>query len=107
MVAALAMPGCGGDDTSGANGPGGPDNPDVPAGSTALVAVINPVVNTGHNTGAPDQLGDEREGIVVEATPGGSDISVDGIAVVGTGIGDINVGVGAAVRTARRCGCAG
>jgi hypothetical protein len=43
----------------------------VNAGDTVLVAIVNPTVNDGHQNGVPGSLGDEREGILVTADPGG------------------------------------
>lgn len=84
---------CGGDD---ATGPGIPEDVDVPAGATAIVAIVNPVVNTPHTTGVPDELGDARDGIAVTARPGDSDVTADGVAVVGVPPGGIELDVSGA-----------
>jgi hypothetical protein len=92
MLASVGLFGCS-DDTSNGNGP---DDIDNLAGSTAFVAILNPVANTGHTTGVPAISGTEREGVLVKATPGDTDTSVDGIAVVGTGVGAVDIDVGTA-----------
>ena len=59
----LGPTGCGGDETTGGMGTGSSTsnvNPDVTAGSTVIVAILNPVVNDGHSTGVPASLGDKR-----------------------------------------------
>ena len=91
LTMALAATGCGGDDNDNGNGPGTVDNI---LGETAFVAIINPVVNTGHTTGVPNVTGDERNGIPVDANPGDADVSENGIAVVETGTGAVEVLVG-------------
>jgi hypothetical protein len=91
--------GCGSDDVEGEVATGGTtsnQNPDVIPGSTVVVAILNPVVNDAHNTGVPASLGDERNGILVEAEPGESDISEDGIAVVDVPPGAISLAMGPA-----------
>jgi hypothetical protein len=93
---------CGGDDeTSGGGGTAGGgtssnEDPDVVAGDTVVVAILNPTVNDAHNTGVPDSLGDERDGVTVTATPGTSDVTADGIAVVDVDPGAIDLDVGGA-----------
>lgn len=96
LLALLATAGACGDDeassSSGAGGGGGSSSiassstgntdPDVNAGNTVIVAIVNPVVNDGHQGAVPGSLGDEREGIVVDAEPGGDDVTEDGLAVV-------------------------
>jgi hypothetical protein len=72
------------------------DTADVPAGSTVVVAVINPVVNTPHNTGVPGELGDVREGIDVDPEPGGVAVTVDGLAVADVPVASIDLHVGPA-----------
>ncbi|MDC3960542.1 hypothetical protein [Polyangium jinanense] len=97
MLAFAGLVGCGGDEGNGGSGNNGPDDVDVPAGSTAFVAVINPVANTGHTTGTPAVTGDERDLIPVDAFPGSADTSESGIAVVGTGVGEVDVRIGDAL----------
>ncbi|WP_438026541.1 hypothetical protein [Sorangium sp. So ce233] len=89
VLACAGAAGCG-DDTPGS---GDPTDVDVAAGATAVVAIVNPVVNEPHNTGVPAELGDARDGIVVTATPGGSDTTVGGIAVVGARAGRVELDV--------------
>jgi hypothetical protein len=72
------------------------DSADVPAGSTVLVAILNPVVNSPHTTGVPGEQGTVRDGIDVDPEPGGADVSVDGLAVVEVPVGSIDVRVGPA-----------
>ncbi|WP_437940139.1 hypothetical protein [Sorangium sp. So ce341] len=91
VLACIGSVHCGGDDTTGA-----PDDVDVPAGATAIVAIVNPVVNTPHTTGVPDELGDARDGITVTAMPGDSDVTADGVAVVGVPAGGIELEVSGA-----------
>ncbi|AUX23990.1 uncharacterized protein SOCEGT47_045210 [Sorangium cellulosum] len=91
VLACAGAVGCGGDDTTGT-----PEDVDVSAGATAVVAIINPVVNEPHGTGVPAELGDARDGIVVAATPGGRDITAGGIAVVGAPAGGIELDVSGA-----------
>jgi hypothetical protein len=98
MMAAAAATGCGGgDDDDNNNNTSGPDTVDNLLGDTALVAIINPVVNTGHTTGVPSITGTERNAIPVEANPGDAAVSENGIAVVGTGTGAVEVTVGNAM----------
>lgn len=77
-------------------GPPAGDTADVPAGSTVVVAVLNPVVNTPHNTGVPDELGDVREGIDVDPEPGDAAVTADGVAVAEVPVGPIDLHVGSA-----------
>ncbi|WP_434042570.1 MULTISPECIES: hypothetical protein [Sorangium] len=93
MLACIGSVSCGGDD---ATGPGTPDDVAVAAGATAIVAIVNPVVNMPHTTGVPDELGDARDGITVTATPGDSDVTADGVAVVGVPAGGIELDVSGA-----------
>jgi hypothetical protein len=76
---------------------GAPVDPDVTAGVTAIVAIVNPVVNAAHNTGVPASLGTDRDGFVVNADPGGDDVTEDGIGVVATEVGGVDLYVGDAV----------
>lgn|GEM_PF-1348235 len=92
LLTSLGLFGCGSDNING-NGPNDVDNL---AGTTAFVAILNPVVNDGHTTGVPSISGTEREGVPVKATPGDADTTVDGIAVVGTGVGAVDIAVGTA-----------
>lgn len=96
-------PGCGGDDDDdpeGKAGSGGStqkDGGDVTVGTTALVAILNPMVNDSHAADTPDELGTDRDGIEVNADPGESAVtSGDGLAVVDVPVGDIGVLVGSA-----------
>lgn len=94
-LGALACVACGGDDEpAGPGGPGPDSSPDVGAGATAIVAILNPTANEGHNTGVPGSLGGDREGVLVDAEPGESDLSEDGIAVVGVPAGPVDLAVG-------------
>lgn len=72
------------------------DTADVPAGSTVLVAIVNPVVNNPHNTGVPGEQGSVRDGIDVDPEPGGAAVTVDGLAVVDIPVGSIDILVGPA-----------
>jgi hypothetical protein len=72
------------------------DSADVPAGSTVLVAIVNPVVNSPHVTGVPGEQGTVRDGIDVDPEPGGADVTVDGLAVAEVPVGSIDVRVGPA-----------
>ncbi|WP_437739567.1 hypothetical protein WMF39_28025 [Sorangium sp. So ce1504] len=90
-LACIGSVSCGGDDATGT-----PDDVDVAAGATAIVAIVNPVVNTPHTTGVPDELGDARDGLTVTATPGDSDVTADGVAVVGVAPGGIELDVSGA-----------
>ncbi|WP_434041340.1 MULTISPECIES: hypothetical protein [Sorangium] len=92
-LACIGFVGCGVDDT---RGPGIPDDVDVEAGATAIVAIVNPAVNTPHTTGVPGELGDARDGITVIAAPGSSDVTADGVAVVGVPAGTIDLDVSGA-----------
>ncbi|MBZ5708841.1 hypothetical protein [Nannocystis pusilla] len=72
------------------------DTADVPAGSTVVVAVVNPVVNSPHNTGVPGELGDVRDGVDVDPEPGGAAVTVDGLAVADVPVASIDLHVGPA-----------
>jgi hypothetical protein len=91
-VLACAPPGPGASGESASVG----DTADVPAGSTVVVAVVNPVVNTPHNTGVPGELGDVREGIDVDPEPGGAAVTVDGLAVAEVPVASIDLFIGPA-----------
>jgi hypothetical protein len=66
----------------------GTDDVDLPAGSTAIVVVLNPVPNVGHSVSLPGITGSARDGVAVDASPGGEDLtSGTGIAVVGAEVG--------------------
>lgn len=68
---------------------------DQELGDTALVAIVNPVVNTGHNTGVPAEQGSERDGIPVNAEPGTDSPTANaGLAVVEVPVGVIEVLIG-------------
>jgi hypothetical protein len=61
---------------------------DLPAGSTAIVVVLNPVPNVGHSVSLPSITGTARDGVAVDANPGGEDVTnASGIAVVGAEVG--------------------
>ncbi len=85
-LAACADP-AGGPDSVGETN----DTADVLAGQTAIVAIVNPVVNTPHNTGVPGTLSDVTEGVLVDAEPGGDELTVDGLAVVRAEPGPVDV----------------
>lgn len=85
--------GCGSDESNAAE----PPKPDLPAGSTALVVLVNPVVNTGHFSVLPKPLGTARNKISVDAQPGGQDTtSSDGLALLTVDPGPVDLGVGGA-----------
>jgi hypothetical protein len=89
--------------TTGVGGGG-----DLPAGATAIVAIVNPVENEGHNTGVPSAVGTERNGIEVDAEPGEVDTTADeGLAVVGVPVAAIQLHVGAAPPVAHTVEAAG
>jgi hypothetical protein len=90
LSSALFAVGCSDDETKAP----GPIDPDVTVGATALIAIVNPVPNAGHNTGVPAEAGDERSAITVKADPGGEDVTEAGIAVVPVAPGALNVHVG-------------
>lgn len=69
---------------------------DGPAGSAVLVAVVNPIVNTAHNTGTPKAHGDTREGIDIDPEPGAKAVTADGLAVVEIESGTLVLHVGPA-----------
>ncbi len=94
MSSVLFAVGCGGDETSGVPGPTG--GPAVTVGATALVAILNPVPNAGHNTGVPAEAGDARDMITINADPGGEDLTKAGIGVVLVDPGAVTVNVNAA-----------
>lgn len=96
LTAGLVACGGGDDDARDGSG-GGSSEADPQAGTTAIVAIVNPVVNTPHSTGVPAELGDDRSGIEVRADPGGDDVtSSDGLAVVDVPAGSVALAVGAA-----------
>lgn len=68
----------------------------LPVGVTFLVAVVNPAVNTPHNTGVPGELGDGRDGIHIDPMPGGAAATVDGLALVEVPAASIDLFVGPA-----------
>lgn len=98
FVVACGDDGDGGNGGSGASGAGsGSGAADQTAGTTGIVAIVNPVVNDPHNTGVPSELGTDRDGIDVDAEPGEDDVtSDDGLAIVETPVGGIDLFVGAA-----------
>lgn len=64
------------------------DDADLPAGSTAIVVILNPVSNDGHSVGLPNITGSTRGGVAVDAAPGGEDVTDDtGLAVLGVEVG--------------------
>lgn len=83
---ALALgSGCKDDSSSGETGGGSGDEApaDLPAGSTAIVVIMNPVVNDGHEAGIPSVLTETRDAIDVDAEPGGEgQTDVTGLTVV-------------------------
>jgi hypothetical protein len=86
LVSTLALAGgCKDDDE---NTDVGNDDVDLPAGSTAIVVVLNPVPNVGHSVSLPGITGTARDGVAVDASPGGEDLTSGiGIAVVGAEVG--------------------
>jgi hypothetical protein len=103
MICALAAASSCGDDEandgSGGNGAGGAGTggADVEAGATAIVAIVNPVVNDAHNTGVPATVGTERDGIAVDAEPGENGVTAgEGLAVVGVPVGSLQLFIGTA-----------
>lgn len=64
LVLSLNVVGCG-------DGLDFPVPPFRPFGDSAVVTIVNPVVNTAHNVGGPVP-GDARSGILVDANPGGA-----------------------------------
>jgi hypothetical protein len=88
LVSALVLSLCNGckDDPppDGTAETGGDDAPaDLPAGSTAIVVIVNPVVNDGHQTGVPSVLTEVRDEVDVDAEPGGDGITdLTGLTVV-------------------------
>jgi hypothetical protein len=70
---ALAIAGCG----SGID-------PDRPFGDTAVVVIVNPPENEGNTSTPPASVGSAIEGVLVDAIPGGSDLTdATGLAVLG------------------------
>lgn len=64
-------------------GNGGGRNPDRPFGETAIVVTVNPRVNDAHTTTVPNALGTTRQGIAIDAQPGGGDTTdARGLAVL-------------------------
>jgi hypothetical protein len=85
------------DDADDAAHDTGIDEGDLPAGSTAIVVVLNPVVNAGHATGTPSIVGDARDAVRVEASPGTEDLTdATGLGVVGAAPGPTVVLLGEA-----------
>lgn len=82
--------GCGGDDSG----------PSRPFGDSAVIAVVNPIVNTANTIDGPAP-GDARAGIVVGANPGGTATTdATGLARVTplvTGASDLVIGTAAAL----------
>lgn len=57
--------------------------PNRPFGDTALVVVVNPTANDGNTTTVPSSWSMQREGVVVDADPGGSAVTdATGLAVI-------------------------
>jgi len=72
------------------------DQGDLPAGSTALVVLLNPIVNVEHATGTPSVAGTVQDAIDVVAMPGGEDTTDEtGLAVVEIAVGPTSVAFGA------------
>jgi hypothetical protein len=89
-MAALAALGCsGGDEAAPIDGP-----PTGQGSLTSLVAIINPVVNLGHAKHIPFEMGSERDGIPIDASPGSASTFHEGIAKVYTGTGFIELRIG-------------
>lgn len=72
------------------------DTAEVPPGSSVLVVIANPVVNSPHDTGVPAEQGSARQGLDVDPMPGGSAATVDGLAVVDVPVGTIDLRIGPA-----------
>jgi hypothetical protein len=82
----LASGGCKGDDDESTDA--GLDGGDLPAGSTAIVVILNPVPNDGHSVGLPGIVGSTRGGVAIDAVPGGEDVTnATGLAVVAAEVG--------------------
>jgi hypothetical protein len=88
LALSVALGGCKGDDEDDGTDLGS-EAGDLPAGSTAIVVVLNPIPNDGHSVGLPSITGSAREGVAVNAEPGGEDVTdPTGIAVVGAEVGN-------------------
>ncbi len=101
LVTALVtfVPACGddGDSEEPQGTAGAADGGDVAAGSTAIVAILNPVVNDPHTAEVPDELGTDRDGIDVDAEPGeAATTGNEGLAVVDVPVGAIDLHIGGA-----------
>lgn len=72
------------------------DTAEVPPGSSLLVVIANPVVNSPHGTGVPAEQGDGRQDIDVDPAPGGAAATADGVAVVDVPVGAIDLRIGPA-----------
>jgi len=66
----------------------------IPAGSTVVVVLINPVVNEGHAGGTPGELGQVRDAVAIDPEPGGAAATVDGLAVAEVVAGSLVLRVG-------------
>jgi hypothetical protein len=99
VAATTALFGACGDD-SGSDGSGGGTSSgvggaDVVAGTTAIVAIVNPVVNDANAAAVPAELGTERASIAVDAEPGEDDVTdATGLALVEVPTGPIDLSVG-------------
>jgi hypothetical protein len=87
MVALTAL-GCSGDDAPIGAPPAGQGS------STTLVAIINPVVNLGHAKHIPFEMGSERDGIPIDASPGSASTFHEGLANIYTGAGFVELRIG-------------
>jgi hypothetical protein len=88
---ASSVAGCGDDDQP--DGSAG-NRPDRPFGESAIITVVNPVVNEGHTGTVPSEHGTTRSGVFVDAVPGGEATSDStGLAVV-KGIAQGNLALG-------------
>jgi hypothetical protein len=59
-----------------------PTEPGIRRGDTALVALVNPVVNDGNGPAVPAIMGSTRDGVPVVAAPGSVAVTSRGLAVV-------------------------
>lgn len=84
MIAAAGVA-CGGDDDG--------HDPDLPFGETAVVVTVNPVANEGNTAPLPATISDVRQGVSVDAVPGGGTTTdVDGIGVItDVSVGDLDL----------------
>lgn len=95
LCSASILTGCGGNESESSAS----ETPkaDLPVGSTAIVAVVNPVVNDGHFSVLPKTLGTEKNKILLDAQPGGEDkTGSDGLALISVDVGPVDMAAGGA-----------